>query len=213
MDEDRGKILVVDDDEDILKLMSKQLSIIGYHIITAKDGNTALTLIKEGSFDLVIIDHLMPDMNGLELFRSIKTDLPYLPVIMMTGQRSTDLVVEFMRSGGTNFLLKPPKFEKLNADIQHALQNVKLQQEIKALKSDRTKFHGLLETIKSINNQTAQKVRNIYSIADELIYPRNAREAQFKIRTTSREVGQNAAAIVKSIEAFSVNLKNCEKER
>ncbi len=211
--ENRGILLVVDDTEPIRKSMSRQLSRIGYVIQTADSGAAALAALRKEPFDLAIIDYRMPEMNGLELFYKIKAESPYLPVIMITGEGSIDLALEFMKAGGTNFLVKPLKFERLNADIQQAIETVKLRREIDILKEKQDMLLGLLETINALGNQAAQKARNIYSIADELINPGNAKNTQQRIRTAAREVGQNIAAIVKSISVQNQTGKEEDHDR
>jgi CheY-like chemotaxis protein len=103
------RILVVDDDPDILLLEKKILEREGYEIDTANDGAHAMALLAEKEFDLLLLDIMMPGIDGFEVSRSIQQapGKKALPVVFVTARDDPDSMREGFRSGGTVFLSKP----------------------------------------------------------------------------------------------------------
>jgi two-component system, NtrC family, response regulator PilR len=113
-------ILVVDDEQsmrDFLKIMLKKE---GYQVHTAGNGDTALSSLKEGSFDLVISDIRMPGVSGLDLLSNIKELYPDLPVIMITAFASPDDAVTAMKSGAFDYISKPFNIEEIKSVVESA---------------------------------------------------------------------------------------------
>jgi len=104
-----GHILIIDDEASLRQTMARILQRAGYEVTTAVDGREGLALISEHPFDLVYSDIRMPDMNGLELLKIIHEKYPDLPVILFTAQPDLNSAVEAVRSGATDYLLKPLK--------------------------------------------------------------------------------------------------------
>jgi len=104
-----GHILIIDDEASLRQTMARILQRAGYEVTTAADGKEGLALIGEHSFDLVYSDIRMPDMSGLELLRDLHEKYPDLPVILFTAQPDLNSAVEAVRSGATDYLLKPLK--------------------------------------------------------------------------------------------------------
>lgn len=102
-------IFVVDDDEFQRKLTAQILESEGYRISGAASGSEAIRLLSRASPDLVLLDYLMPDMNGLEMLARLKSDprLGSIPVIMITGNSERGIVLDSRRLGAADFLVKP----------------------------------------------------------------------------------------------------------
>jgi len=109
------RILLVDDDPDILTLERKILEREGYEIHTAIDGSLALKMLAEQEFDLILLDIMMPDVDCFEGGRSIKNRnaKKSVPVVFVTARDDADAMREGFRSGGTVFLYKPFTANKL----------------------------------------------------------------------------------------------------
>jgi DNA-binding response OmpR family regulator len=105
----QAHILIVDDEVSLRQTMARILQRAGYEVTTAVDGQECLARISEQPFDLVYSDIRMPDMNGLELLKIIHAKFPDLPVILFTAQPDLNSAVEAVRSGATDYLLKPLK--------------------------------------------------------------------------------------------------------
>ncbi|HEY5728733.1 MAG TPA: response regulator transcription factor [Anaerolineales bacterium] len=104
-----GHILIIDDEASLRQTMARILQRADYEVTTAANGEEGLTLVSEHPFDLVFSDIRMPDMSGLELLKIIHAKFPDLPVILFTAQPDLNSAVEAVRSGATDYLLKPLK--------------------------------------------------------------------------------------------------------
>ena len=120
-----AKILIVDDEARILLLLQSLLKANGYETATAKDGAEALALAKKGPFDLVITDLRMAPMDGMTLFRELKTLYPVLPVILLTAYASVETAIDAMKSGAFDYLTKPFKVDEMLATVKRALDTAK----------------------------------------------------------------------------------------
>jgi len=104
------KFLVVDDFSTMRRIVKGLLNELGYNDITeADDGNTALPLLKNGSFDFLITDWNMPGMPGLDLLKAVRGDpkLAKLPVLMLTAEAKRDQIVEAAQAGVSGYVIKP----------------------------------------------------------------------------------------------------------
>ena len=104
------KILVVDDFSTMRRIVKNCLQEIGYTEITeADDGNTALPMLKAGSFDFLITDWNMPGMAGLDLLKAVRADakLAKLPVLMLTAEAKREQIVEAVQAGASGYVIKP----------------------------------------------------------------------------------------------------------
>ncbi len=114
----RARILVVDDDPQLLDLLVDTLTTIGYHATPAPGGPEALDCLNEASFDLVITDVKMPDIDGLQLLRKIRRHHHDLPVLVITGVASPELVGQASPDG---FLSKPFRITQIEEMIEQTL--------------------------------------------------------------------------------------------
>jgi len=118
----RGKVLLVDDDRDLLKLISLRLSSSGYTVQTAESGEQALALLAVSRPQLVITDLRMEGMDGLTLFERIHHNLPTLPVIILTAHGTIPDAVAATRRGVFSFLTKPFDGQDLLAQVEHGIK-------------------------------------------------------------------------------------------
>ena len=116
------RILIIDDDADMRRLLRLTLETAGYEVGEAADGPQALTAFGDGAtWDIVLLDQMMPGIDGLEVLRGIEARAPTARVIMVTAFASMDLVVEAMKRGATDFLCKPITPERLAQAVAAAL--------------------------------------------------------------------------------------------
>jgi DNA-binding response OmpR family regulator len=106
-----GHILIIDDEASLRQTMARILLRAGFEVTTVASGKETLSIIKDHSFDLVYLDIRMPDMNGLEVLKTIHTQYPEMPVILFTAQPDLHSAVEALRLGATDYLMKPLKPE------------------------------------------------------------------------------------------------------
>ncbi len=114
------RILIVDDEPSLLLTLAANLELEGLEVETAASGAIALELIKKQSFDLVLSDVRMPNMNGVELFREIHKLYPKLPVILMTAFAMESLIEQAIREGAFTVLPKPFDVDQLLGTLLHA---------------------------------------------------------------------------------------------
>jgi len=117
---DTARILVVDDERDYNETIVKRLKRRGYDAESAFSGTQALVMLGKAPFDVVLLDILMPGMDGIETLREIKKRHPGPEVILLTGHASVESGVQGMSIGANAYLLKPVDFEELLAAISQA---------------------------------------------------------------------------------------------
>jgi len=113
-------ILVVDDEEIMRNLLDKMLSLEGYNILTAVDGQDALEIIAEEKVDLVVSDMKMPRMDGFELLKNLRNNYPDMGVVIMTGFGDTYTVKDALLLGADEYLSKPFKRLELLSVVEKA---------------------------------------------------------------------------------------------
>jgi len=114
------KVLLVDDEPHFVKLLAERLEGRGFNVETAGGGPEAIDKAKEEPFDAIILDLLMPDMDGLETLKQLKSINPDLQVILLTGHGTIDKGVEAMKLGAMDFVEKPADFKELLEKIKKA---------------------------------------------------------------------------------------------
>lgn len=113
-------VLLVDDEQDFLDLLSERLTARGMRVTTASCGEEALKFISARDFDIVVLDLAMPGMDGLETMKRIKKKLPQTETIMLTGHASLKSGIEAMKCGAGDYLEKPVDMKILLKRIEHA---------------------------------------------------------------------------------------------
>jgi len=159
----KKRILVVDDHEDNVEVLRARLEARGYDVEGAMDGQSALDTVKRWCPDLILLDVMMPDMDGLEVVRRLKADrtLPFIPVIMQTALDSTERMVAGLEAGADDYVTKPINFPELEARVRSLLRIKKLQQELgereKELSqmNDRLLYISLTDGLTGVDNRRA----------------------------------------------------------
>ena len=108
MQNDKQKVLVVEDDEFLLELYSTKLKMEGFQVFSAGDGERGLRLAKEKKPDLVLLDIVLPKIDGLEVLRKLKKDgeTAYIPIVLLTNLSQKDEVSEGLKAGAEDYLIK-----------------------------------------------------------------------------------------------------------
>lgn len=101
------KVLIVDDEQEFLELMTNRLTKRGFEVSVAATGEDALALVGKEPFDAVVLDVKMPGIDGIEVLRRIKSSNPALPVLLLTGHASVEAAMAGVESGAVDYLLKP----------------------------------------------------------------------------------------------------------
>ncbi len=116
----KTRILLVDDEEEFVQALSERLKIRDYDVTTSLTGEDAIEKVKHYNFDVVILDVLMPRMDGIEALKKIKRIKPLTEVIMLTGNATVETAIEGMKLGANDYLMKPCETEDLVLKINRA---------------------------------------------------------------------------------------------
>ncbi len=118
-------LLIVDDDEFQHKIISSALKDMNYHLLFATSGFEALSILHKTSPDLILIDYMMPNMDGIEVVRKIKaaSSCSEIPIVMMTGTQDKSVAKESFEAGINSFITKPIARSALIDKIKQALIN------------------------------------------------------------------------------------------
>ncbi len=123
---ERKQILVVDDEANLRRVLSAQLSREGYDVHVAEDGEAGLLLLRENHIDLVITDLRMPKVDGMDLLRAALRDDPTRPVLMMTAHGTVETAVEALKTGAFDYLTKPFDQQEVRIIVKKALRTREL---------------------------------------------------------------------------------------
>lgn len=118
------RILIVDDETNVRKALTEILE-DGYVIVTAEDGEEAIEKVKQEEPDLLLLDLKMPGMDGLEVMKKVKEIRPDLPIIIISAVEEIKTVVEALRSGADDYLLKPSSVYEIKMAVQETLNKNK----------------------------------------------------------------------------------------
>ena len=132
------RILVVDDDESVRKVLSTALEMKGYVVDTAQKGEEAIEKTRERSYDLALIDIRLPDMEGTKLRAAMKETTPEMMKIIVTGYPSLQNAIEAVNKGADGYVVKPLDMEKLLKTVEEYLK--KRRDELKYSEEKVTEF-------------------------------------------------------------------------
>src|SRR3989344_3377957 len=124
-----AKILVVDDEPDMIWAISNVLLSEGHSVVSVNSGEEALVKVKESPLDLVLLDFRLPGMDGIQILEKVKQIKPELPVIMVTGYGGIEEAVQSMKLGAAHYIPKP-------FDNQHLIETVNKSLQLNTLKKE-----------------------------------------------------------------------------
>jgi DNA-binding NtrC family response regulator len=136
----RGAVLLVDDEQKLLKSLGRALQDAGHEVITTTSPPDALRLLAERAVDLLIVDNVMPQMSGLDLIRgyvSSTSDGDRAQIVMMTAHATVESAIEAMKLGALDYLQKPFEIDELLVVVKRALDHQRLRREHGYLRSER----------------------------------------------------------------------------
>jgi DNA-binding NtrC family response regulator len=136
------RVLIADDDESLRRVMQMELEELGYNVVTAADGETALQLLTESRPALVITDLRMPGLSGLDLLRQIRSEHPHITVILITAFGTVQNAVEAMKSGAYDYITKPIDHDQLAVVVGRAMEHQKLLDEVRNLRAALDEKYG-----------------------------------------------------------------------
>jgi DNA-binding NtrC family response regulator len=149
----RARILVVDDDESIRKVLATILEEEGYAVDTAKNGKEAITKSRKNVYNLALIDIRLPDIEGTKLLAKVKDTTPKMRKIIITGYPSVQNAIEALNKDADAYILKPFNLDKVLATIKEQLKEQKREK-----KYSQEKVTEFIETrVKELEEKVAKK--------------------------------------------------------
>jgi class 3 adenylate cyclase len=180
---DPARILVVDDIADNVEILRTRLTSLGYEVVVAEDGELALAKVRETLPDLILLDIMMPKINGLEVVKRLKADatLPFIPVILVTAKVDPKDVVIGLDAGGDDYLSKPIDHGALVARVRAMLRIKALHDEVQTLNEDlAAKVRDQVEELERVGRLrrflAPQVAQAIVSAGDEAMLEKRRRE-------------------------------------
>ncbi|OAB41986.1 response regulator transcription factor [Paenibacillus glacialis] len=131
-------ILVVEDEEAINELIRRNLKLVGHTCFLAMDGETAVEMINNKSFDLIVLDIMLPEMDGFEVLEQVKGT----PTILLTAKRSVEDRVKGLVMGADDYLTKPFEMLELIARVEAILRRTKKDEDTFVIDNVRVEFHS-----------------------------------------------------------------------
>jgi class 3 adenylate cyclase len=141
------RILIVDDTPANVHILKARLAANGYDIVTATDGEEALAVVREAQPDLILLDVMMPKLDGFEVCRRLRSDatIPFIPIIMVTAKSDPKDVVAGLDAGGDEYLSKPVDQAALVARVKSMLRIKSLHDTVQGLAEERAEWNRTLE--------------------------------------------------------------------
>lgn len=129
-----ARILVVDDVPDNVEIVRARLESQGYEVLSAADGEAALAAVREALPDLVLLDVMMPRLDGIEVMKRLKADasLPFIPIVLLTAKADAKDIVQGLDSGADDYLVKPIEHTALMARVRSMLRIKALHDQVQA---------------------------------------------------------------------------------
>ncbi len=132
---DGVNVLIVDDEEQFVDALAQRLEVRDFNVLTASNGDDALSILDQRNVDVVILDVLMPGKDGIQTLREMKQSKPLVEVIMLTGHATVETAIEGMKIGAYDYLMKPTDTLDLVEKINKAYAR-KADQEERIRKAD-----------------------------------------------------------------------------
>lgn len=161
--DDRKVILVVDDDKNILRLIHAYLGKDEYRIYNASDSQECFEMIERENPDVMLLDLMMPGVDGIGITERVKKFYPHIPIVMMSAHGTIETAVESMKVGAYDFVTKPFDSNRLKVSIRNALMLSSLSQELNRLKSELYQRHDFGSII-----GRSGKMQEIYRILEKV---------------------------------------------
>ena len=149
---ERMKIMLVDDEERFLTTTQKLLTKKGIDVVTAASGTEALEVLKGRHIHVVILDVKMPGMDGNETLKQIKTHFPLVEVIMLTGHATVESAIDGLKSGASDYLMKPTDINELIEKATEAFEKRQRLEEKIRLAQARTFMKSPREILREAEN-------------------------------------------------------------
>jgi diguanylate cyclase (GGDEF)-like protein len=217
-----ARILIVDDHEDNIELLRARLESWGYTTESAMDGGQALEKVEAAPPDLILLDVMMPHIDGMEVARRVKsnTNLPFIPIIMQTALDTTEDKVEGLEAGADDYITKPIEFPELKARVRSMLRIKRLQEELEERErqlleaNERLRYMSQTDGLTGLDNRRhlEQQLDAMFAHAKRLNEPLSCVMCDLdRFKTVNDSYGHQAGDAV--LKQFARILKNEAREK
>jgi two-component system cell cycle response regulator len=217
-----ARILIVDDHEDNVELLRARLEAWGYSTESARDGSQALAKVEAAPPDLILLDVMMPHIDGMEVARRVKsnTNLPFIPIIMQTALDSTENKVQGLEAGADDYITKPIEFPELKARVRSMLRIKRLQEELEERErqlleaNERLRYMSQTDGLTGLDNRRhiEQQLDDMFAHAKRLNEPLSCVMCDLdRFKTVNDSYGHHAGDAV--LKQFARILKNEAREK
>ena len=190
-----GRVLIADDERSIRTTLKLFLEREGYQVDTAENATMALQLVDEQVYDVILTDIIMPRKSGMELMQEIRSRIPDVPVIIMTGEPTVETAVKSVQAGAFDYVSKPVTKEILLKIVAQAMHLGGLVEHKKRLETENMAYQESLEQmVKSRTNELEKAMQGAIKVLVSLVDSRDPYTAGHQ-----RRVGNLAASIAEEM--------------
>lgn len=161
--EEQLKILVIDDDHSMRRLLSQKFSEFGHNVYSVETGLLAFEYLQDHEVDVVILDYNLPQMDGVQVMGRLNINYPNVPVIMITVHSNISLVEQFMNAGGAGFVEKPFDVNMLDAKIWHIIDKWRL----KNIMNKHADLRRALQTLTQLFGSGVHEIRTALTVIEQ----------------------------------------------
>jgi len=159
----KPRILVIDDDRVVLRMLERLLLHLGFEVVTVEDGRTGIERYLENAFDVALVDIRMPEMDGIEVLRQLVDRDENVSVVMMTGYQSVETAAQAIKAGAVDYLIKPMNQENLAGVLNKALEarrQALQRQRLEEQNTHQERFEGMIGVSPAMQ-QVFEKIRQV----------------------------------------------------
>ena len=191
-------ILVVDDTASVRQLLQDYLTQQGFRIVTASNGQEAIYAARHSNPDAILLDIMMPQMDGLELAEKIREMESTLPVVVMTGYPSLENSIQTLKNGVVDYLIKPVNLEQMELTLKRILRERELFIENLILKEEVERQ----ERLKLLNQELMERVEEVNTLKSEL--KQMDRLVRVKVEETKESLQRQLTALEQQLKSNEI---------
>jgi DNA-binding NtrC family response regulator len=188
------RVLIIDDEKSFTEELSEFLKKSGYECLEANNGKEGLEILKNQEIDLLVLDVLLPGMNGLDILREVKTVSPHVEVIIISGHGNMDTVITAMRLGALDYLRKPFRHSDIQIAIERTRKFIQINQRLKQIEEKYSLISKTLEN--KIDRKFIGISLKILDVFEQAISAANHPDANVLITGESGTGKENIARII-----------------